>query len=275
MTGGKGDDTYYIRDSDDILVENFSEGTDTAYSYLAAYTLGTYLENGRIMNSGAANLTGNTLDNVIYAGVGNNVLSGGRGIDTVSYAFGLTSTSTVGVTVNLTSTTAQNTVGSGSDTLISIENLTGSSKNDKLTGWIDNNRLDGGAGNDTLSGSSGNDTLIGGAGKDALTGGTGNDTFDFNALTEMGITSTTWDVITDFARGYDKIDLSTLDANTATTTNDVFNGSLIAATASFTTAGQLQLKSGVLYGNTDADTTPEFAIQLTGITALSTTDFIL
>jgi serralysin len=60
----------------------------------------------------------------LYAGAGNNVLDGATGNDTVSYAYGLAGTS--GVTVNLAVAGAQATGGSGSDTLISIENLIGS-----------------------------------------------------------------------------------------------------------------------------------------------------
>ncbi|CAK0773641.1 hypothetical protein CCP3SC15_4860003 [Gammaproteobacteria bacterium] len=43
----------------------------------------------------------------------------------------------------------------------------------------------------------------------------------------------------------------------------------------FTVAGQMKFVSGVLYGNTDADSAPEFAIQLTGITAITTSDLVL
>lgn len=146
---------------------------------------------------------------------------------------------------------------------------------DTILGGGGNDRLDGGTGNDSLSGGDGLDTLIGGAGKDVLTGNAGNDTFDFNALSEMGITSATWDVISDFVRGQDKVDLSTLDANVATVANDAFSGTLIASSASFSVAGQLKLSGGVLYGNTDADADAEFAIQMTGMTVISATDFIL
>jgi hypothetical protein len=45
-------------------------------SYLTAYTLGANVENGRILATGTANLTGNTLNNVLYAGVGDNLLDG-------------------------------------------------------------------------------------------------------------------------------------------------------------------------------------------------------
>jgi Ca2+-binding RTX toxin-like protein len=50
------------------------------------------VENGRILATGAANLTGNSLNNVLYAGAGNNVLDGSTGTDTVSYAYGVTGT---------------------------------------------------------------------------------------------------------------------------------------------------------------------------------------
>jgi serralysin len=81
-------------------------------------------------------------------------------------------------------------------------------------------------------------------------------------------------VVNDFMRGQDKIDLRGIDANTATIANDAFTG-FIAGTAAFTAAGQLKLVGGVLYGNTDADADAEFAIQLTGITQLTTADVML
>ncbi|MOA25313.1 Serralysin G precursor [compost metagenome] len=114
---------------------------------------------------------------------------------------------------------------------------------------------------------------MGGLGRDILTGGAGNDIFDFNALGETGLTSATWDVITDFTRGADKIDLSTLDANTATAANDAFTA-FIGSAVAFSQAGQLKFANGVVYGNTDTDSAAEFAIQLTGISTLSMADLI-
>ena len=52
--------------------------------------------------------------------------------------------------INLTTENAQNTLGAGFDTLISIENVTGTSHNDLLVGNAVGNRLEGGAGNDVL-----------------------------------------------------------------------------------------------------------------------------
>jgi serralysin len=83
-----------------------------------------------------------------------------------------------------------------------------------------------------------------------------------------------WDVVNDFVRGQDKIDLRGIDANTATVANDAFT-TFIAGTAAFTAAGQLKLLNGVLYGNTDGDADAEFAIQLTGVTQLTTADVML
>jgi hypothetical protein len=162
MIGGAGNDIHYKREAGDVVTENTAEGTDTVYSYLGNYTLLTNFENGRIVVSTTANLTGNSVNNVLYAGAGNNVLHGGSAtatdIDTVSYAYGLTGTT--GVTLSLGITSSQNTIGSGTDTLTNIENLIGSIYADKLTGNGSANVLNGNAGNDTLTGGAGNDTYV-------------------------------------------------------------------------------------------------------------------
>ena len=126
-----------------------------------------------ILNGGAGNdsLIGAAGNDSLLGGVGNDTLLGGAGndsldggaagSDTASYA-----DAAAGVTVSLAITTAQNTVGSGTDTLTNIENLTGSNLNDTLTGNTAANILNGGTGNDTLNGGAGNDSLIGAAGSD-------------------------------------------------------------------------------------------------------------
>ena len=96
---------------------------------------------------------------------------GGAGIDTADY-----STGSDGVTANLVTGISGSTVsipgvGSGTDSLTDIENLTGSLFNDSLIGNTGNNLLIGLAGDDTLSGDDGFDTLDGGDGNDNLTGG--------------------------------------------------------------------------------------------------------
>ncbi|MBV7569894.1 calcium-binding protein [Pseudomonas sp. PDM27] len=273
LIGGDGADLYYVDNAGDIVSETNATvstgGTDSVYSFLGAYTLGDNVENLRLLSTGVANGTGNSLNNVIDAGAGNNVLNGGAGIDTLSYAY-----ATAAVTANLGLTTAQATGGSGSDTLLNFENLTGSNFHDKLTGNALANTLTGGAGNDTLTGGAGNDLLIGGAGLDKLYGGTGADKFDFNVLSEMGLGATLRDVIGDFKTSEgDKIDLSTLDANLATAANDAF--SFIGSSAfSSNATGQVRFAGGILYGSTDADTAAEFEIQLLGVSNLQTADLI-
>ncbi len=268
LTGGDGSDTYFVDNAGDVVNETNATastgGTDSVYSYLSAYTLGANVENGRILSSGTANLTGNSLGNLLYAGAGNNVLDGGAGTDTASYLY-----AAAGVTVSLATTAAQATGGSGSDTLKNVENLTGSSYNDTLTGS---------AGSNALSGGAGNDILTGGLGADTLTGGTGADRFDFNSLAELGLTRTTWDSITDFkASEGDKIDLLGVDANMALAGDQAFRflGALTAFTGDATGKLRFDTAAHVLYGSTDADTAAEFAIVLTGVSSLSAADFVL
>ena len=168
--------------------------------------------------------------------------------------------------VNVENATLTNTVA---------YSLTGNALDNVLTGNAVANTLNGGDGNDTLNGLAGNDTLNGGAGADVMAGGLGADTFDFNAILEslVGISR---DIITDFSRVQtDKIDLSTIDANTALANDQAFAATILTSGA-FTAAGQLRLVGDILTGNTDGNfATSEFEIQLTGVTTLAATDFVL
>ncbi len=106
-------------------------------------------------------LIGDDNNNIIEGGGGNDTLTGGLGTDTASYAG-----AAAAVTVSLATVVAQNTGGSGSDTLNGFESLLGSVYNDILTGDTTANTLDGGAGNDLLAGGLGADSMIGGLGTD-------------------------------------------------------------------------------------------------------------
>ena len=116
--------------------------------------------------TGNDTLNGNNGNDTLDGGLGNDILNGGNGIDTATYA-GLAA----GVTVSLQIPTAQNTLGGGIDTLLSIENLTGTSQADVLTGNASNNTLIGGDGNDVLEGGAGDDILSGGNGIDTASYG--------------------------------------------------------------------------------------------------------
>lgn len=125
-----------------------------------------------ILNGGTGNdrLFGGDGADTLEGGAGNDFMDGGLGRDAATYANEL-----AGVRVDLAITIAQNTIGSGIDTLINIEDLYGSAFNDTLLGTDGVNFISGGAGNDVIDGRGGDDMLIGGAGDDTIFGGLGND----------------------------------------------------------------------------------------------------
>ncbi|MEJ5989852.1 calcium-binding protein [Ramlibacter sp. PS3R-8] len=279
MRGGAGDDTYVAHQTGDRILEEADAGIDTVLSYARSFKLDANVEIGRIMSTERAHMNGNALDNVIYAGVGNNVMNGGAGTDTVSFEFGVSGDA--GVRVNLASPAVRDTGGSGRDKVHNFENLVGSANDDWLGGDSGNNMLDGLGGNDTLLGADGNDSLEGGAGNDMLEGGAGNDTFDFDAATDMSTDPAATDVIGDFVVGEDLIDLSGIDAMADTLEDDGFtfigaadfSGTDAAAELRYTFDAAAGI--GYLSGSTDADADAEFVIQVVGVTELSATDLVL
>ncbi len=153
MYGGAGDDTYVVQAAADKVYENADEGTDTILASVT-YTLPDNVENLPLTGTGNINGTGNALDNVITGNAKNNVLAGlagadildgGAGVDTATYA-----ASNAGVDVSLTTGHASGGHAEG-DTLVAIENLTGSSHADTLEGDAGANTLNGGAGIDTVT----------------------------------------------------------------------------------------------------------------------------
>ena len=165
MSGSGGNDTFYVNNAGDQvfdLMDYYGTETNTVISTID-YTLGANIDN-LVLTGAATRGAGNYQDNVITANGNNNVLNGGRGIDTLSYAG-----TTGAVTVSLAIATAQATGGSGNDALRNFENLTGGSGNDSLTGSLLDNVLDGGVGNDTLVGGKGNDTYLIDSSNDVIT----------------------------------------------------------------------------------------------------------
>jgi len=142
VIGGSGNDSLSGRNGGPNALYG-KDGNDTLYGGDGADRLDG--------ENGDDRLYGGAGNDVLIGGIGNNVLDGGSGADEVSYAAATAS-------VSLANTAAQITGGAGTDTLVGIENLTGSQFNDTLTGSALANVLGGGAGNDTLSGGLGNDT---------------------------------------------------------------------------------------------------------------------
>lgn len=143
---------------------------------------------GDIINAlgGDDSLTGSAGNDTLEGGTGNDTLDGGTGIDTASYA-----SATSAVTVSLAQQGSwQDSGGADTDTLTNIENLIGSSYDDRLTGS---------SGNDAIDGCAGNDVIDGGLGSNFIAGGAGADNFFLDGRAAR--TSTTWSTITDFSAG--------------------------------------------------------------------------
>jgi Ca2+-binding RTX toxin-like protein len=158
---------------------------------------------------------------------------------------------------------------------IQNDTLQGDNDNNTLLGLAGNDSLNGGRGNDILKGGAGNDTLIGGLDADVLIGGSGADIFKFTSIDELGNTEETADVIVDFnTKQKDKIDLSGIDADENQAGDQVLK---FVKKFGADATGQLvfDAKTQMIYGSTNADTDPEFIIQVSGVTSLKAADFIL
>lgn len=112
-----------------------------------------------------------------------------------------------------------------------------------------------------------------------MTGGADADIFIYAAVNQSP--SLARDIITDFAEGSDKINLSAIDANATNGGNQAFSF-LAVDNAPFTAPGQVRYHYDAVTGNTLVEanlngnfSTVEFAIVLTGQHLLSSTDFIL
>jgi trimeric autotransporter adhesin len=126
MTGGKGNDTYFVDNAGDKLHENANEGTDSVkVANLVDFTLGAELENLTLLEGASKNGTGNGVVNAIIGNSNDNVLSGLAGNDT----------------------------------------LTGGDGNDTLDGGFDNDIMNGGKGDDVFFIDSTGDKVIEGTGQ--------------------------------------------------------------------------------------------------------------
>lgn len=263
IEGGRGDDSLdgaggrdtasYAGEDDDVAVDlRIVGGQDTGGAGIDTLVGMMNLIGGE----GNDTLTGGVGSNVIEGGAGSDVIDGRVGSDLADYSH-----ATARVQVSLAVTGPQNTLGAGTDSLISMEDLRGSLFADGLSGNAAANRLYGLDDNDILVGGANNDTLTGGLGADRMRGGTGYDTFDFNTTSESSRAAP--DLILDFigagASWGDVIDLSTIDANTTLAGNQTFTfGGRGAGGLSLVDLGADTL----VRGNTDADAAFEFAILL-------------
>lgn len=193
----------------------------------------------------------------LAGGLGDDLLDGGDGYDTADYA-----AAAGGVRLDLSIAGQQATLGAGLDTLVSIENLTGSNFADQLTGT---------QGANTIVGGDGDDVIRGGGGADTLLGGNGADLFVFapdDALASGR--AFMWD----FGAG-DRIDISAFDARP-----DLAGDQAFAFSTTGGHAGDLVIvhddygRPAAILLYTDESGVASTQIVLDGVQALAATDFV-
>jgi Ca2+-binding RTX toxin-like protein len=177
VDGGSGDDSI----TNDSTVATTASYADSAAGVTVDLGSGSATGDGNDTLTGVTNVIGSSLGdslsgdanaNVLAGGGGSDLLAGrggadtldgGGGTDTVDY-----SAAAAGVVVDLAAGVASADGDGGSDTLVSVENVLGSSLGDSLSGDANANVLAGGGGSDLLAGRGGADTLDGGGGTDTV-----------------------------------------------------------------------------------------------------------
>jgi Ca2+-binding RTX toxin-like protein len=263
VDGGDGKDTAYFTDGTGVyanLATNiFQYGNAQGDTYINIENLGGSHYNdtliGNALNNyingeqgddfidggdGNDDLFGSLGNNKIYGGNGDDYITayngielfdGGNGNDTVNYSHPyLTGAVNIDLSTGIYGGLAIN------DTLISIENVTGTFQgNDRLVGNAQNNILSGNGGNDTIAGRAGDDKLYGNDGDDRIWGDDGNDTLFGGTGNDMLYGLNGNDIFVDgigrdYMSGGDGIDevqyhYSTAGVNVNITTNIGFGGS--------------------------------------------------
>ncbi|WP_211211184.1 M10 family metallopeptidase C-terminal domain-containing protein [Asticcacaulis biprosthecium] len=172
LDGGAGDDTYYVQNVGDNVVEANGNGTDTVYASVSYSLSGRYVESLILTgvqaidatgNSNANNLTGNGGNNRLDGGAGHDRLNGGAGTDTLIGGSGndsfvvdqagdiVTEVSQGGIDTVETATSY--TLGDNIENIVLMGlddvNAVGNAMNNRLTGNAGINFLEGGLGDDT------------------------------------------------------------------------------------------------------------------------------
>lgn len=159
LSGLGGNDTYFVQNTGDSVIEGAGGGIDTVHSSVNFTISDDDVENLTLSGSSSINATGNASNNILTGNTGNNILTGHAGNDTYF--------------VQNAGDSVVEAVGEGSDTVNSsvsftlsdhVENLILTGANLTGTGNALANEITGGDGNDTLIGLGGGDTLNGGGG---------------------------------------------------------------------------------------------------------------
>lgn len=173
MSGGLGDDTYYVNHQNAVVAENPNGGIDTVKTTLSTYTLTANVENLTYVGTDAFIGTGNELNNTIIGGpdadrlnggAGDDILIGGKGNDVYfvdSRNDQVIEAANEGFDTLYASVSYK--LGAGQEVELMVAagdkpiDLTGNELGNVIVGNNANNRIDGGAGGDKMEGRGGND----------------------------------------------------------------------------------------------------------------------
>jgi Ca2+-binding RTX toxin-like protein len=188
MAGGLGNDTYFVDNVADVVVEGTGSGADVV---LASVNYGLSDNVETLVLQGTADLQGfgNSSANTIFGNSGNNLIDGGAGADTMIGGAGNDT-----YFVDNAGDAVVEAAGQGSDAVFALVSygLSDTVETLVLQGAGNINGI-GNALANAMFGNSGDNTLDGQGGNDILTGNGGNDTFVFNAGQANG------DTVVDFA----------------------------------------------------------------------------
>ncbi len=220
LAGGRGNDSYIVRNEGDVVVEKAKEGTDHVFSF-SDYRLSDNVENLTLLDGASAEgatqarigegnalgnvLRGNSAANALYGYEGNDTLYGSRAgeagdslmggagndvyrlysaADSVYDSSGVDTAYWGGTDVGFT-------LGAGVEHLSLFGEASvaaGNGLNNSIEGNVAlANTLSGGAGNDSLVGGMRGDSLDGGAGNDVMTGGAGDDLYVIDSAGDRAI----------------------------------------------------------------------------------------
>lgn len=168
--------------------------------------------------------------------------------------------------INLTPGAASSIYGPAGN--LGRDRINGAGGDDRIFGGSGNDLLFGGAGRNSLTGGDGRDHLTSSTGTDVLTGGFGAEVFAFaNPVPGQAVDR---DVISDFVRGFDLIDLTALGR-----VDEVFR--LTAGATPILPHLSLTVTAGgtLIRGEMTGDRTPDFEIFVSNVVTLTAADFSL
>jgi Ca2+-binding RTX toxin-like protein len=196
VNGGSGNDVFFGGSGGSLNLDLATASIETVWGSVVDDVINGDTASGNLVMIGAGGA------DTMIGGSGNDFLyfdhldtiAGGAGAD-----WAVATLSMSGVNLDMSAASIENAWGSVGDDIFN-----GSAANTTIVavGDVGNDTLLGGSAGDFLYGFGGNDRLSGGAGNDNLVGGIGNDTFAYNSM-NWGV-----DLIWDFAKGLDKIDMA-------------------------------------------------------------------